>query len=182
MIHPLSFIPVERQGRFFWPLVILALAVMAAMNLIGAPLKTETAPAGIISYELAGMVSEAGKILASWDAPAREHAAFVQGLDFLFIPIYAGAIALGCRMASGVLRRKGWALASLGAPLAWLALLAALLDVIENIALVLMLFGAPANPWPQIALWCAVPKFTFVALGILYALFGGVVHLIGSKR
>ncbi len=182
MLHPFSSISLEKQGRFFWPLVILAVLTMAAMNLVGAPLTTAAAPAGIVSYELAGKVSGGEKNLASWDAMARERAAFVQGLDFLFIPIYAGAIAFGCSMAAGVLRRKGWRVASLGAPLAWSVFLAGLLDVLENIALVVMLFGAPVNPWPQIAFWCAVPKFGFIVLGILYSLFGGVLHIVWRKK
>ena len=181
MLHPFSSISLEKQGRFFWPLVILAVLTMSAMNVVGAPLTTVAAPAGIVSYELAGNISGAEKILSSWDAVARERAAFVQGLDFLFIPIYAGAIAFGCSMAAGVLHRKGWRVASLGAPLAWLVILAGLLDVLENIALVVMLFDAPAIPWPQIAFWCAAPKFVFVVLGILYALFGGMVHLVWRK-
>ncbi len=54
-------------------------------------------------------------------------------------------------MASGVLRNKGWALNSIGNSLAWLIFLAGLLDVVENVALVVMLFDAPTNLWPQVA-------------------------------
>jgi len=181
MMNPFSSIPVEKQGRLFWPLVVLAVLTMYTLNIVGAPLTTEAAPAGIVSYEFAGTVFKTEKILASWNAVARERAAFVQGLDFLFIPVYVSAIAIGCSMASSVLHRKGWALASFGAPLAWLAVLAGLLDVFENIALVVMLFDIPANPWPQIAYWCAGPKFFLVVIGILYSLFGGIVHLFGRK-
>ncbi len=94
MPHPFSSIPSERQGRYFWPMVVFTVLTMATLNLVGAPLTTEAAPAGIISYEFAGNVTRAEIILASWDAEARLHAAFVQGLDYLFIPLYAGAIAI----------------------------------------------------------------------------------------
>jgi len=179
MIHPFSSISIEIQGRFFWPLVGLTVLTMVTLTMVGAPLTTEAAPAGIVSYELAGDIFEAEKILASWDIVARERAAFVQGLDFLFIPLYAGAIAFGCSLAAGVFRRKGWIFASWGAPLIWLVFLAGLLDVIENIALIVMLFSVPANPWPQIAFWCAVPKFGFVIFGILFTICGGGMHLFG---
>ncbi|MBC8507543.1 MAG: hypothetical protein ISR58_01440 [Anaerolineales bacterium] len=182
MNHPFSSILRERRGRYFWPLVVFTVLIMLTLNLAGIPLTTDAAPAGIVSYEFAGNVTGAEKILASWDNVARERAAFVQGLDFLFIPFYAGAIALGCLMALGVLLDRGWGLASVGVPLAWLVFLAGLLDVVENIALVVMLFDMPANPWPQIAYWCAAPKFIFVVLGILYSVLGAVVHLFVRKK
>ncbi len=182
MHHPFSSISSEKLWRYFWPLVVLAVLTMAVLNLAGAPLTTDAAPAGIVSYEFAGNVTQAENILASWDSVARERAAFVQGMDFLFIPIYAGAIALGCIMASKVLLDRGWGLASIGTLLAWLIYFAGLLDVVENIALVVMLFGTPANPWPQIAYWCAAPKFFFVALGFLYSLLGGISYLFMRRN
>ncbi len=182
MSHPFGSVPSDRRGRYFWHLVVLAVLTMVILNLVGSPLTTAAAPVGIISFEFAGNVSQAEKILSSWDAEARQRAAFVQGLDFLFIPIYAGAIAFGCLMASGVFRTKGWAMASLGENLAWLVLLAGLLDIIENYALVVMLFDVPANPWPQVAFWCAAPKFIFVAVGILYTLLGGLVYIFSRRK
>jgi len=155
---------------------------MVILSLVGAPLTTAAAPAGIISFEFAGNVSQAEKILASWDADASQRAAFVQGLDFLFIPLYSGAIAFGCLMASSVLRTMGRAMASLGETLAWLVFLAGLLDIIENVALIVMLFNVPANPWPQVAFWCAAPKFAFVAVGILYTLLGGLVYIFTRRK
>lgn len=43
--------------------------------------------------------------------------------------------------------------------------MAALLDALENIALLKMLRGFVVEPWPQIAQWSAVPKFILVAAG-----------------
>jgi hypothetical protein len=49
---------------------------------------------------------------------------------------------------------------------------AGLLDAIENVALLRMLHGGVAQPWPRIARLCAIPKFAIVALGMLYVLAG----------
>jgi hypothetical protein len=57
-------------------------------------------------------------------------------------------------------------------------ILAGTLDVIENISLLVLLFGRVGAPWPQIAAWCAVPKFALIFLALVYALYGGVISLV----
>ncbi|MEA3349814.1 MAG: hypothetical protein U9Q82_04255 [Chloroflexota bacterium] len=178
MKPPFSLTDADLRRRVFWPLLGLTLLIIFVFNLTGAPLNTAAAPCGILSYELAGSVSNAEAILASWDSIARERAAFSLGLDFLFIPVYVSAITCGCGMAAGALRRRGWPLASLDAAagIAWGLFLAGLLDVVENIALSIVLFGIPTAPWPQVAYWCALPKFALVFFGIVYAFLGAAVH------
>ncbi|MBC8331653.1 MAG: hypothetical protein H8E28_06705 [Anaerolineae bacterium] len=177
MQHPFEQITVSRRQRVFWVLVALTLLVEAVFMLTGSPLTTDAAPAGIVSFELAATTPVVESILASWDAVARERAAFIQGLDFLFIPLYAAAIGLGCIMAADTFSQKMVKVAALGRWLAWGLILAGLLDVVENISLLVMLFVAPAQPWALIAAACAVPKFALVLLGLLYALLGGVTYL-----
>ena len=176
MQHPFEQIPAHLRQRVFWILVVLTLLVETVLSITGAPLTTNAAPAGIVSFEFATTTTGAESILASWGVVARERAAFVQGLDFLFIPLYVAAIGLGCIMAADVLSRKKWRVAAIGRWLAWGLVLAGLLDVIENIALLVMLFAAPAQPWAWIAARCAASKFALVILGLFYALLGGVVY------
>ena len=144
----------------------------------GAPLNTKAAPYGVVSFELAGSLERANDILGSWDAAARERAAFGLGLDFLFIPVYALTIALGCELASQSLKARQWPLERFSAYLAWGLLFAGLLDIIENIALTITLFGTPSPPYPQIAAASAVIKFTLIFLALVYALYGGAVTLL----
>jgi hypothetical protein len=57
--------------------------------------------------------------------------------------------------------------------------LAAVLDAVENLALVIILFGVVESPYPEIAKWCAVIKFIIVFMGIMYGLIGllaGILH------
>jgi hypothetical protein len=176
--YPFDFIPPAWWARFFWLLLGLNIVLIIIFGFTGAPLTTEAAPYGVVSFELAGTVEKAEEILASWDAAAQLRAAFGLGLDFVFMVVYASAIAFGCGMASRVLEYNGWPLARLGNVLAWGAILAALLDVVENIALTTMLLGSVASPWPEIARWCAILKFALVFVGIVYVIYGGVVVLV----
>jgi hypothetical protein len=176
--NPFDFLPSDGWPRFFWPLFGLTVVLMVIFAITGVPMTTEAAPYGVISFELAGSVEQAQKILASWNPDAGQRAAFGLGLDYLFMLVYASTIAFACGMASNVLHREKWPFASLGAWLAWGVFLAALLDVVENIALLKILFGTIASPWPEIARWCAIPKFALIFIGIVYAFYGGVVALV----
>ena len=82
-------------------------------------------------------------------------------------------------MAARVLKGSGWPLARWSNLLSWAVFLAAILDIIENIALVNILFGPLVSPWPEIARWCAIPKFVLIFIGIVYVIYGGVVALVG---
>lgn len=161
MSHPLERLKPTLQKRLFIPLLILTILMMVIMNIIGSPLNTPIAPSGIVSFELAFSPTQAQQIILSWDAPAQLRAAFLQGLDFLFPLVYSVALGLGCILTSSVLAVRGKPFSKIGAPLAWGLWIAALCDYLENIALVVLLFGRVASPYPEIAGLCAVIKFTF---------------------
>jgi hypothetical protein len=40
------------------------------------------------------------------------------------------------------------------------------------------LFGSVIYPWPEIARWCAIPKFILVFTGIVYVIYGGIVLMV----
>ena len=76
MQHPFQKIPANRRKPVFVAVLVLTLAVMWVLSTVDEPLKTDAAPQGIISYELAGSISCAQKILDSWDASAQALAAW----------------------------------------------------------------------------------------------------------
>lgn len=185
-------LPASPLQRLFWPALILALAIMVVFGIIDAPLHTpaaakEIAPgiatSGIVAYELAGSVTAAQAMIDSWDARARLYAAFGLGLDYLYMPSYALAIALGCLWARRRLAAHRPRLAALGLALAWGLGAAALLDATENFALLKMLLaGAAAAPWPALAAACATVKFLLVVAGLLYALAGAASWAVGRLQ
>ena len=176
MHHPFEKISSSQRKRLFWGLLVVTLVVMILLNIVGGPLITPAAPYGIVSFELAGNVTEASEILDSWDSNARLHAAFSLGFDYVWMLFYSTTIGLGCIWAAEVLRQRRWPLAKLGVPLAWGQWLAAIFDAIENIALALILFGSLAIPWPQVARWCAIFKFALIFFGMVYAFLGLVAY------
>ena len=171
---------VHSLRRWWLPFLALTLLLMWTLSMVGSPLITGTAPRGIVSYELAGSVERANEVLNSWDEDARKHAAFSLGLDFLYIVAYATTISVACAWAGEVLKERGWPLAGLGWPLTWGAWGAGLLDAVENIGLTSMLLGSVLAPWPTIAFWCATFKFALIAIGLLYAAYGGLAWI--AKR
>lgn len=173
MSHPLLSLSDRQRNTLFWIFLAAALAIMLVMSSVGEPLITPQAPAGIVSFELAGTPAKAQAILDSWDERAKQYAAFGLGLDYLYMPVYSTAIGLGCLLAATALLGAGWPLAWAGVPLAWGMWLAALFDGVENLGLTTMLLtGVTANAWPAIARLCALLKFGLLFLGLVFAFYG----------
>ena len=172
---------VRLPGRYLFALIVLALLLTVVMQRVGAPLTTAVAPAGIVSFEFAGTLERAQQILASWDRQARVHAALSLGLDYVYLLTYALAIGATCLRLAAVWeeRRPRWA--RLGWLLGWGQGAAALLDAIENVALIRLLLGSTASLWPPLAWICAAPKFALVLAGLSYALVAALLH-VGTRH
>ncbi|MGB7874468.1 MAG: hypothetical protein WBL25_08790 [Anaerolineales bacterium] len=181
MKHPLANISSTSQKPLFFAFLTATLILFAVFQVLDAPLRTPTAPNGILSFELAGTPEKAFQILVSWEAVNNDspianelrrklYAAFGLGLDYLFMPVYATTLALGILLATG--RHKIW-FGTLGAWLGWGAYAAALFDTVENYALVqILLMNQLRSPYPQVASVCAIVKFGLLILGLVFALVG----------
>jgi hypothetical protein len=179
MNHPLAFISNSARKPVFFVLLVWTLFLFAVSQIINSPLVTSAAPSGIISFELAHTLTRAQAIIASWDARLQLFAAFGLGIDYLFMPSYAFTIALACLLAAG--RNEGW-FVILGAWLGRGVILAALLDVVENIGQLKSLLGNVNSTWSEISFWCAILKFTLILLGIAYALIGWILIIKKSQN
>ncbi|MFC2023842.1 hypothetical protein ACFLT5_03815 [Chloroflexota bacterium] len=175
--HPFNWILEEAQNWVFASWSVLALVVMAALQVLGAPLQNPIAPLGIVSFEFAGTLARVQEILASWSTTGQIYAGLNLGLDYLFLVSYGAAIGLGCVLVARNLPQRLGRLRSLGIVLAWGLIAAALLDVLENYALIRLLLGAQSEQWPALAFWCAVPKFLLVGAGLAYIVAGAVAAL-----
>jgi hypothetical protein len=182
MKHPLESIPSASRKPIFWAFLAGTLVLFAVFRVLDAPLQTSVAPSGVVSFELAGTPSQAQAIIDSWHAAgeslpgmvnrAYSFAVFGLGIDYLFMPLYATALALGILLGAG--RHPGW-FSGLGAWLGWGAYVAALFDAVENYALVRMLvLNEVQTPYPELAAFCATVKFGLLLLGLVYALTGWV--------
>jgi len=187
MKHPLENIPTDYRKRLFFTFLFLTLGLFAIFRFLDKPLRTPAAPNGIVSFELAGSPLQVQAITDEWkkmpfllSAVAGQvnpdivnipyvFAAFGLGIDYLFMPAYAFALAFGTLLAAG--RHAGW-LKSLGAVAGYGAFAAALFDAVENYALYQILLNKVYSPYPEIAYYCASIKFGLSSLGLLYALVG----------
>lgn len=173
--HPFEWLSPTAQKRALWLLLPLTWVVMFCLQRIGRSLVTTAAPHGIVSFELAGDAIRANAITDSWLSPgAHFDAGLSLGLDYLFMPLYASAIALCCVLLS---RSLSPMFVTLGALLAWAQFVAALLDAVENYALINVLQAEQGNLWPAVARGCALPKFMFVVLGLLFVVLSGLFRL-----
>jgi len=167
--HPLEFIPAKNRKPLFFGFLGLTIGLFAVFQVLNVPLQTAAAPSGIVSFELAGNLEKAVDMIASWNERGSAFALFGLGLDYLFMPSYALALSLGLLLASG---RQGAAFARAGAWLGWGVFLAAILDAVENFALLRLLLGDLSAGWPPLAFWCASGKFALLILGLVFALAG----------
>jgi hypothetical protein len=172
MTHPLEFVPLKSRKPLFLTFLVLTLILFAVFRVLDAPLQTDYAPNGIVSFELAGSPQNAAHMVLTWSGDAMLNAAFGLGIDYLFMPIYALALAFATLLAAG--RHGGW-LKSLGVVAGFGAVAAPLFDAVENYALFKILLGAFESPYPEIAFYCALIKFGLLVFGLAVAILGGLV-------
>ena len=108
--HPFDKLSFTTQKRSFVILLILTLSVMIGLQIFDKPLKTTVAPAGIVSFEFAGNPDSARAIIDSWEETGKVYAGLSLGLDFLFLLLYAGCIAMGCVIVTGNLKGRSYVL------------------------------------------------------------------------
>jgi hypothetical protein len=136
-------------------------------------------PLGIVHLELAANTAQAERVIDAWaEANVRGQAEWNTYLDYLFLVGYSTTLSLVCVWASAAFKVDGAStsagariarfLGAVGIVLAWNQWLAGLYDAAENIALLQMLRGRTASPWPETATFFATAKFALLATGALY--------------
>jgi hypothetical protein len=134
----------------------------------------------MFAFELAGSVEKAQKVLDDAEAAdlnAREKFKAAISWDYLFIAAYLLCGVAGCLLVIKFLAAHNLSGTNIGFILIALLPLAALLDVVENDAMKRTLGGPIVSPWPQVAKWCAIPKFAIGAAVLLFGLFGVVMFI-----
>lgn len=168
MKPPFDFLPEANRKPAFYTFLVGTLVLLALFQPVNAPLQTPAAPSGIVSLQLAWTAENARTMVSSWVADARLFAAFGLGFDYLFMPVYATALALGALLAAG--RHPGW-FARLGGWAATGAFLAAAFDALENLGQFHELFHARFDLAPAVGI-CAVLKFSLILVSLVYGLAG----------
>lgn len=148
-------------------LLATTLGLFLLLRVQGA-LFTPASPAGILSLEFATLPHRVAEIITAWDAEGMTGRARTNiWIDFLFIPFYVMLFYTLCGSIS--VRMQGFP-AKLGIFLAFGALVAGLLDVLENILMLLALHGHYGGFSALATTLLAGAKFLFLALAALYVI------------
>lgn len=164
----------SKRVRLFWLVTVGTIAWMFVMR--------PFTPANIIEFELAHTVDNALRIINEWGISGVEKAKMSIYLDFVFLVLYSWAISLGCRVASEF--SGHCVLVNIGTFLAKLIWMAAVCDLVENIAMLLTLQNIKET-WVVLAFWTALIKFSIVIVSLFFVLIAtavGVMKKLDARR
>ena len=75
---------------------LLTAILFLVLGYFDKSLITESAPRGIISFELGKVLDQSNTITSSWDLNAKINAGLSLGIDFLFLAAYAIFFSTAC--------------------------------------------------------------------------------------
>ena len=150
--------------------------MMIVMAKTGATLKTPATPEGILDLEFAYNQTKAATVMTAWAdngsinniQVAKENT----WLDFIFIVFYSLLLSQACSMIA--ISRRGF-LFTMGRLLAKAALIAGLLDVLENIGMLITLSGNGSATCAAFTVFSSILKWGIVMIAVLYILIAGLV-------
>ena len=152
-------------------------ALWVVLAVIEQQLKDTGGP-GILEFEVAGSLKDANQMLAEWGDHGRDLATLSLWVDFAFMASYGSFFALAAFATRDHARARGLRkLSGAGAFAPYFAIAAALFDLAENIALLLVVGGRGGSAAPVLAAVCASFKFLLIVLAIAYVLWGLAARL-----
>ncbi len=176
-LNPASVISSKSIKIFLWILLFSTLLLFILISVLDIPLKTATAPGGIVSFELAGNFLHSQKILESWNHKARLNAIQSLVADYLFLISYSFLFAFTIFIITKFYEKvKNNLFVKVGIFLGWLQFVAAIFDSFENYFLLRIIFGSQNPAYPEYAFYFASLKFLIILLGLGYIVLGLVAR------
>lgn len=152
-------------------LLLVAFALVTGfLAYTGAALVNDTAPLGIVSFQLARTGVTAAAILSAWGGEGHAAALLNLLVDMPYLVIYGTLLVLLCRRAARTLP-TGAVPGRFCVHAAWVA---SACDALENAALLEQLNGTANDPAAAFAFTCASIKFALLALVVAYLLGAAV--------
>lgn len=175
--NPFTWLSEHSQKKALFIFGSATIILLVLLSILDQPLKTDQAPNGIISFEIAKDFLRSQSILSSWDQHSRLFAALSLGLDFLFLLVYSLFLSLLCfKTAERFTGKNNW-FRSIGIIIAWLQFLAALFDAVENYALIQLLLGSQKELFSLMAYYFATAKFLLIITAFVYLIAGLIMRL-----
>lgn len=169
--------PASRPRAMRLPLkisIVVAVALFLVLMAFNQPLKTGSAPQGMVSFQLAGTADQSYAILRSWREGGLLWAQLSLWLDFLFMAAYLAALLQLTRHLTR--DRPGIRERMVARWVRLLFVIAGVSDVAENIVLLNNL-SSPTDSMSMTATLLALIKFTGLVLGV-----AGLVIIRAARR
>jgi hypothetical protein len=165
----------RRLKRWLWLAVVGLIGLGVVMVYVGEPMTAEGGR-NIVAFELADSGATADEIMVEWGPDGREAARRSLLLDFGWLVFYTAVLMIGSVLVGEMARDRDWPrVHRLGWLAAGLALLAGVLDAVENSFLLLELANGGTDLAAFVARVAATFKFLFVAVAIIYLVVVGVI-------
>lgn len=159
---PFARVPAAHRRVVAHSSTAVSVALLVAIGALGLPLRTEAAPLGLLSLQLAVSPDVAAEILDSWVSVLRSRVLWTHGLDLVLPVAYALAIGTAVtRVAARVTSVGASAQIAAGA-----VLVAAIADQVENIAMALTIVVAPS--WGSVLFTLAFATIKFATLSVAF--------------
>ncbi|HEU4702201.1 MAG TPA: hypothetical protein VFS37_06925 [Conexibacter sp.] len=160
------------RRRWLWILGVATLVLGAILLLLDGRMQDAGGP-GIVGYELARSSERAAEILAEWGSEGQDAARASLWLDFAYLVAYGALLWLALRALRDALARRALdGFARFGERIAWLPLVAAACDAVEDVLLLLVLDGRGGAAAPAFAAAFASVKFVCLGIVVIYLLAG----------
>ena len=171
------------MSKYFFPILAVGSLVMViVMAKTSATLKTHATPLGILNLEFAYNSAKAGTVLNAWQPNEKidniEVATFNTWLDFIFLFFYSLFLFIGCKMLSA---KYSGAIQKVGQMMAKGAILAGLLDIVENAGMLFTLHGNINNSILLLTTAVSIIKWILALAAVAYLLVFGAGYLSRKK-
>lgn len=160
--------------RRLWITGLLALGLFLVLGAIDEQIKDTGGP-GIVSFEVEFTSDNARDTLEQWGDAGRDDAKLSLWLDYLFLIAYGAFFSLAARALVEALGWRRWSF------MAWLPIVGAVADAIENANLLMTIGQDGDQPWPLLGGLFASIKFLFLTPSQLFVLVGFVVWLVRRR-
>lgn len=166
---PFTRIPPGRLRRLAAPVLVAYLPAWLPFLLVGEPNE-------MVRLQLAASEAQARQIVAGWSHAETVDMAFLLGVDHVHLVAYSVLLALAAVWAGRQFRGG----AARWAPVvAWMALAAAVFDIVENIGMIVMIRGEIDAPVPTVTTAFSLAKYSMALVVASYVMAGFVTRLRG---
>jgi hypothetical protein len=155
-------------------LILLGIVTVAFTVLLEAidPSHVSHGPT-ILAFEFAACKSRATQIIAEWGPKGHDAAHLSLILDYGYMLSYGLFFMLAGFATRDTASARGWRrMAAAGVVIPFFAIVAAMFDATENVALLLTLAGHGGSFAPPLATVCSAIKFTLIGIAIAYVMCG----------